>query len=721
MSTTYCRGTAPGGPKLPKTLIIAEKPSLAKNIAAAIEPRPKAVSAGGRTKSVYYENDRFIVAYAFGHLLSLVDAEDYDPALKAWRADTLPIIPEKFRYAVKGDQGVKAQFSLLKSLIAREDVTALVNAGDSDREGEIIIRNIIKQSGTHKPVFRLWMPDQTVRTIADELSAMSPDSKYDRLAEEGYARTFVDWLYGINLSRMATVKSGRLLRVGRVTSPIISAICERERLIRNFVPEKYYVAQSEDKKTSLKLLSKKKFDNEEECAELCRLYNESPAFVTGRKTERRNIMRPRLFALSDIQGEAGRAFGYSPKRTLDILQKLYEDGLVTYPRTNSQYMATAEKRKAGDIIDSIHKAYPGSFDGVTFRDSKYIFDDSKIEAHSGLSPTYKIPDVNAMQKDEKNLYRMVFMRFCSVFCKEEFTVDRTTLTIDNGHEKFTLTGDVTVTPGFTRFEPPKKKQETIPDLKEGERVEVNFKPAEKETTPPDHYTAQTLNAYLKNPYSAGEKKTLSEDGEDMETVSEVELGTEATRAGLIDAAIKSGYITLVKNRYGITPAGEYYVDSLSALGINMAKDRTLNLGKSLKQVYRGEKEVDEVVAEAAGDLRSICAGAARFPDAERDYAAGEAKRFCKCGVCGSDVMFDGRVYFCSGDGCHVRLFKNNPYFKKVAGGMTSAMAKSLLETGKVEMPDLVSKKSGKHYSAVISAEFTPEGVKYKMTFPEEKN
>ncbi|MBP5269979.1 MAG: DNA topoisomerase III, partial [Clostridia bacterium] len=435
-----------------KKLIIAEKPSLARNIASAIRPSPKPVSADKKSRSVYYENDSFIIAYAFGHLLSLADAEEYSPDYKAWRSDVLPIVPEKFKYTIRKDRGNQSQYTLLRKLIERDDVDAIVNAGDSDREGEIIIRNIITHTGTKKPVFRLWMPDQTPRTIASELAGMSPDSEYDRLACEGYARTYIDWLYGINLSRMATLKSGRLLRVGRVTSPIVSAICERERLIRNFVPEKYYVALSDDKKTGLKLLSKKKFDNEKECAELCRLYNESPTFVTGRKTERKIIPRPRLYALSDLQGEAGRAFGYSPKRTLDILQKLYEDGLVTYPRTNSQYMATAEKKKASDIIDAIHRAYPGPFDGVVFRDSKYIFDASKIEAHSGLTPTYKIPDVNSMQKDEKNIYRMVFMRFCSVFCKEDYTVHRTTLTIDNGHEKFTLTGDVTVTSGFTRFE-----------------------------------------------------------------------------------------------------------------------------------------------------------------------------------------------------------------------------------------------------------------------------
>ena len=700
-----------------KILIIAEKPSLAKNIAAAIKPAPKPVTADSKRRSVYFENDKYVVSNAFGHLLSLNDAEDYDPSYHTWRSDVLPIIPEKFGYVLRDDQGVRAQFSLLKKLIDREDVSAIVNAGDSDREGEIIIRNIITRAGTKKPVYRLWMPDQTPRTIADELIAMRPDSEYDRLADEGYARTFVDWLYGINLTRMATLKSGKLLRVGRVTSPIVTAICERERLIRDFVPQKYYVAVHDDKKTGLRLTSSKKFDTAAECDDLCALYNAAKTTVTGRKTVLKTIKRPSLFALSDIQGEAGKEFRFTPKHTLDVLQELYEAGLVSYPRTNSRYMAEAEKKKASDIVDAIHKAYPGHFDSVAFRDSKEIFDDSKIEAHSGLTPTYKIPDVNSLPDDQKKLYRMIFMRFCSAFCAEEHKVNRTTLTVENGYEKFTLTGDVVVTPGFTRFEPPKKKAAVLPDLKEGDEIEPKFKTTEKETTPPDHYTAETLNAYLKNPYSAGEKKALSEDGEDMETVSEVELGTEATRAGLIDAAIKSGYITLTKNRYGITPEGEYYVDSLASLGINMAKDRTLNLGKSLKQVYRGEKTVPAVVSEAAEDLRAVCLNAGRTPDAPREeYAPGKREKFCKCGVCGGTVWYDKRVFSCDGEGCPVKLFKNSAYFKKIGGGLTLAAAKELLETGKVRMNDLVSSRTGKHYSATVCASFTQDGVKYSMEF-----
>lgn len=714
-----------------KILIIAEKPSLARNIAAAVSPRPSWISDGGKSRGGHYENDGYIVAYAFGHLLSLFDAEDYDASLRSWRSDCLPIIPPSFRYKVSGDAGARAQYRKLEGLLRRDDVSAVVNAGDSDREGEIIIRNILTQAGNTKPVYRLWMPDQTPRTIAAELSAMKSDSDYDSLAGEGYARTYIDWLYGINLTRMATVKSGRLLRVGRVTSPIVTAICERERAIRAFVPEKYWLATHDA--GGLKLVSDIRCGSPEECSALCEKYNAAETKVTKKKTERKTMPRPRLFSLSDLQGKAGKEWKFRPQKTLDVLQKLYEAGYVSYPRTNSQYMATAEKQKAKDIIAAIQKAYPGPFRGVAFRDSKQIFDDSKIESHSGLTPTYSIPDVKSLPEDEQKIYAAVFKRFCSAFCTEDYTVDRTVLTVENGFEKFNLTGDIIVTPGYTRFEPPTKKQTVLPSLEEGDTVTPRFRPDEKETRPPDHYTAETLNNYLKNPYSAGEKKELSDDGEAMEVISEVELGTEATRAGLIDAAIKSGYITLSRNRYGITAEGEYYVDSLAKLGINMAKDRTLGLSKSLKQVWKGIKTVDAVLAEAESDLSAVCAGAmAAAPDAEREPpkprrskekapAGTELPELCRCFRCGGKIVEGKRSWFCSNPDCPVCLERDDRYFEKIGHPADAPLAKALLGTGKAALDGLVSSRSGKTYSAVVNVRFVSGAPAYRMEFPDRKS
>lgn len=705
-----------------KTLIIAEKPSLAKNICAAITPAPKWV-AGTAKNSGCWENDDYIVSYAFGHLLGLYDAEDYDDSYKAWSVDVLPILPREFKYKQSGDAGAKAQLKLLKAQIARKDVDKVVNAGDSDREGEIIVRNILDFAGCKKPVYRLWMPDQTPQTIKAELAAMKLDSVYDNLAEEGYARTYIDWLYGINLTRLATKKSNTLLRVGRVTSPIVVAICERERAIRNFVPVKYYVAAHDA--DGIKLTSKTKNDTKAKCDAQCARYNGLRTVVSDIKTAKKTFPRPKLFALSDLQGEAGKSLKFTPKQTLDVLQKLYEDGYCSYPRTNSRYMAEAEKKKASDIIDAIIKAT--GVTGISFRNSKEIFDDSKIESHSAITPTYKIPNIAGLPTDQKNLYTLILNRFMAAFCTEEYTVNRTEMTIDNGEEQFKLTGDVLLTKGYTVFEPNTKKDGTLPPLKKGDTIKPAFKVTEKETTPPEHYTAESLNAYLKNPYSKDEKQELADDEEASEVISEVELGTEATRAGLIDGAIRSGYITLVKNRYGITDSGEYYVDTLARLGIDMTKSRTLNLSKSLKAVYKGQKNVADVVADAEDDLEDICSSGAKADNTSATNRAASSnsnnKVLCKCPLCGKNIIETPKAYGCEDKNCGCVIFKEDTFFARQKKKMTATYAKSFFTKGYADVEGFTSAKSGKQYNARVIVEFgstAPRYPKYTLNFEDFK-
>lgn len=702
-----------------KSLIIAEKPSLARNICAAISPTPKWV-AGSAKNTGYYENDDYIVAYAFGHLLQLKDAEDYNEDLKSWTVESLPIIPDEFMYKQSGDASGRAQLSLLKKAIARKDVDRIINAGDSDREGEIIIRNILNYANCKKPVYRLWMPDQTPKTIQSELSSMKLDSAYDNLASEGYARTFIDWLYGINLTRLATKKSGVLLRVGRVTSPIIAAICERERAIRNFVPVKYYVGTHDE--NNLKLVSKTKHDTIALAETMCARYNGLKTTVEDITSSKKVFPRPKLFALSDLQGAAGRAFKFTPKKTLDVLQKLYEDGYCSYPRTNSRYMAEAEKQKASDIIDAITTHL--GVTGIAFRNSKEIFDDSKIESHSAITPTYKIPNISALPIDQQNLYQMILNRFMAAFCVEEYTANRTEMIIGNGEETFKLTGDVILTKGYTVFEPANKKEATLPNLNKGDMITPCFKPVEKETTPPDHYNAETLNAYLKNPYSKDEKQNLSDEDEDAaEVISEVELGTEATRAGLIDGAIHSGYITLTKNKYGITDDGEYYVDSLGRLGIDMTKSRTLNLSKSLKAVYKGQKSVEEVVKDAADDLADIVAFGGKQEDAAANLKKGEngisQKVLCKCPVCGKNIIETPKAWSCEDRACGCVLFKEDKFFQRQKKKMNATLAKSLFTKGYADVEGLVSARTGKAYNARVKVSFpdaAPRYPKYELDF-----
>lgn len=714
-----------------KTLIIAEKPSLAKNIVNAIDKNMKPIAKNGKTYC--YANDEYIVSFAFGHLLSLNDAEDYNSDWKEWNVDYLPIIPDKFMYKLQKDKstgqvdtGVKEQFDQLCQMLNSTKVDKVVNAGDSDREGEIIIRNIITASGCTKPIYRLWMPDQTPKTIAAELAAMKPDSNYDNLANEGYARTFVDWLYGINLTRLATCKTNTLLRVGRVTTPIITAICERERSIKNFVKEKYYVPVHDV--DGLKLVSENKSKTQGLCQITCDQYNSLPLTVTELKKTKKTMPRPKLYDLSGLQGDAGQFLKLAPKDTLDILQKLYEAGYTSYPRTNSQYMAVAEKDKAKDIINAIHAAvntadeYAG-LGAISFRDSKEIFDDSKIESHSGITPTTSIPKLSSLSEYEKNLYLLIINRFAAVFCTEEYVINRTNVTIANDEEEFKLVGDIVVTPGYTVFMKNTAANKPLPQLTKGQNIKPEFKPVEKETEPPKHFTADSLNKYLKNPYSKDEKKELSEDESNKEVINDIELGTEATRAGLIDNAIKSGYITYEKksNRYGITEKGEFYVDTLGRLDIDMTKDRTLNLSKYLKMVYRREMIVSAVVEKAKEDLKDICSSAKSISVAQAaaSESSGIGSTLCRCPKCGGNIVETKLSFSCKNKECGCVLFKSDKFLEKFHKKMTAELAKSFFEKGYADMQNLVSPKNPeKRFKARVIAVFPEDKkyVEYKLDF-----
>ena len=573
------------------TLIIAEKPSLARNIVAGI----------GQMKQnrTYFEGCGYIVTWAFGHLFSLYDIEDYseDPSAdRKWRMDNLPCFPEKFRYSLKKgpdkrpDEGVVRQFESIKALCLRDDVDMIVNAGDADREGEIIVRLCIENSlgERKKELRRLWLPDQTPQTVAAALAEMKQESEYDNLANEGFARTYIDWLYGVNLTRYATLKTGTLLRVGRVIIPIVKAIYDRDMEIRNFVPEIYYAVASsaETNEEKVELTSKKKFskDERDKAEALCSLYNSLPATVTAKKKKKDTIGAGKLYSLSKLQNFLGKKYKMPMDESLAILQKLYEAGYVTYPRTNSEYLATAEKGKMKTIIANIAKiGYP-----VQFKDNKTIFDDSKIESHSALTPTYKIPTKDKLTENEMKVYSTVFRRFVAVFCSEPCLAEKTEITISVGdEEQFQLKGMVIVEKGWTKYDDYTQKDKLLPRLEKGDRVNTDFRPTEKETTPPKHYTIETLNNYLKNPFrkELAEGSDSDNDEEDYRAIFEgLELGTEATRTGIIDNAKKSGYIALKKDVYTILPNGEFLIKSLQKMQISMDKYKTSEMGKVLKRI-----------------------------------------------------------------------------------------------------------------------------------------
>lgn len=700
------------------TLIIAEKPSLGRNIASAI---------GASTKrSGYLEGNGYIVTWAFGHLFSLIDVEEYTEVYNGekrfWTLEGLPCLPKEFRFKLKGqsgggaDEGILRQFNTIKALCNRDDIDTIANAGDADREGEIIVRLCIENSlpkDHTKKLVRLWMPDQTDETIRSEIAEMKPMSDYDKLADEGYARTYIDWLYGVNLTRYATLKCGPLLRVGRVIIPIVKAIYDRDMAIKNFVPEKYYGIRSNEETNGekIELISTLRFPKEEQyrVPRACAYYNGCTATVSAIKKKKSTMGAGKLYSLSKLQNVLGKKYKMPMNESLETVQKLYEMGYLTYPRTNSEYLATKEADKIKGILKNISgMGYP-----VTFKNSKTIFDDSKIESHSAITPTSKIPNRSALTETQLTVYRTVFNRFVAVFCAEDCICNKTEMTISltrDGKvvEGFTLKGNIVVQPGWTKFDGGTQKDKILPKLEKGDNVNINFMPLERETTPPKHYTIETLNNFLKNPFKEEKAELAESDGEeDMNDAADykamldgLELGTEATRTSIIDNAKNSGYISLKKDTYYIERDGIFLIESLGRLEISMDKNRTVMMGKLLKDVYKGKSSIGNAVDVAEDEIAEIFKKKELPPEKDTDIGVFR-QEVGKCPMCGKPVIRGYYGYGCTGyreNGC-----KFSVNISICSRNISVSNMKLLLETGKTsKIEGFISPKTNRSFDAYLA-------------------
>lgn len=686
-------------------VIIAEKPSLARNIVAGIGQMKR--------KDGYFENDRYLVTWAFGHLFTLYDIEDYDKKNKEdkqkqkWVIDNLPYYPKNFKFKLKDDKtnGIKKQFEIIKKILNRDDVDTIINAGDSDREGEIIVRLcIINALEKTKKVMRLWLPDQTPETVVKALSEMKEDNEYNNLANEGFARTYIDWLYGVNLTRYATLKTGVLLRVGRVIIPIVKAIYDRDMSIKNFVQDIYYGISSEAKTNDeiIELTSKEKFDKKDlsKAKALCEKYNSQKAVVIEKKVKK-DILKPgKLYSLSKLQNFLGKKYKMPMNVSLKVVQKLYEEGYLTYPRTNSEYLSVNEKDRISKIINIVKKqGYP-----VIFRDEKTIFDDSKIESHSAITPTYKIPDKSKLNKEELIVYSAVFRRFAAVFCSEKCEIEKTEIKIKVGDlEEFNLKGTIIIKKGWTKYDFYNKNDKILPNINKGDEINILFIPKEKKTSPLKHYTIETLNNYLKNPFKDDKKKISDENEDDTEDYKAMfeglELGTEATRTGIINNAINSKYIELKKDSYYILKDGIYLIESLNNMQINMDKYKTSTLGKALKQVYRNEISIMDAVKLAENEITNVFE--IKDMKIEKDKDMGFYGDIVgKCPKCGESVIKNKYNYGCLNyKNCDFKI--STTICKRV---ISKSNVVKLLKEGKTSKIEGFISKNNKEFSAYLKLE-----------------
>ena len=672
-----------------KKLIIAEKPSLSTSVMKAIGKfeNHKEGSNG------YFENENYIVTWALGHLLELKDIDDYLGEKIKWENINFPFVPKKFEYKIKDEEAVIKQVEIIKSLIEREDIEAIIHCGDADREGQIIIDTLLAFINNSKPVLRLWLPEQTEETIRYELRNAKNNSEYINLHNEGITRSEIDWLLGINLTTYLTVKSKTLLRVGRVLIPIVKFIYDREMAIKNFKVENYYQLESSLGDTELKLSLDKKYSEDEKdiALKVAVALNKNKAIIE--KLENKEIKKypSKLFSLSKLQNHLSKNNKMPFAKSEKIIQELYLKGYITYPRTKTQYLADNEKEKVKKILEAIN--LPDEF---TFYDTKKIFDSSKVESHSAITITTKIPRTEDLTEDEKLVYKTIYNRFVSNFVKEEASINQIIAIIRVGEEIFTLKGEAINKLGFMKYEE-QKIENKLPNFKEGDTYNIEFKAIKKKTTPPKKVTEEELGNFLENPFKT--EKTTEE--EEYKALFEgIEIGTVATRTGIIENAKSNHYISQKGSNYSIEPLGEKLIEILDKLKIDLYKNKTVEFSKLLKKIYKGEIEMNEVVDEVVKELDDITS---KEEDIEVKQSEVE-KGIGTCPICGKGQIYqkkskEGKIFYnCSEEECKFFLWQDSKFFNNPII-ITKEKLKNML-AGKKQAFKLKNKE-GKEYEGYL--------------------
>ena len=560
-------------------LVIAEKPSLGRAIMTSLGER-------FTNKGEYFQSENYYVVPLHGHILELKDFEKY-PANKGknmWRADNLPFFPTEYQYQIS--KGNKKTYDAIKKLLAQKNVTEVIHCGDADREGQVIVDLVLEKIGNKKKVTRPFIKSTTPQGLRQAFAERKPNEEYRTINAEGKTRAYVDFDFGINLSRYACSKAGKGLNVGRVIGAIVTEIYNRDMEIENFVPRDYFKVESE---LEIKLTSKNEYDAEGEAKEYADRLNATDAIVTDIKKAKQEKKAPKLFSQTDLQGAANKRYGFSPKRTLKAAQSLYENGFITYPRTNTNYMAEGDKGLVQKILNLLGSEF----------EMKPVFDDSKVDGHSAITPTEKMAG-NRLDRDEKKIYDLVLNRFKAVFCKEPCTVEKTTVTIEC-IEIFKVVGEIPITKGWKKYESVSEQVVELPPLKVGDKVDHDFKPVAAQTKPPAHYSVTTLGKWMQNPF----RKSDEDEVDYAKMLSGMEIGTEATRAAIIDKAIAKDYIKLTKNTYTIQPNGKFLVETCRELGIDMSSVKTAEMGRDTKAVARGEKTTEEVLTAVRKEIAGI--------------------------------------------------------------------------------------------------------------------
>ena len=679
-------------------LVISEKPSVAKSISDVLGAKSR--------KDGSYEGGDYVVSWCVGHLLGLAEPQAYDEKYSKWRYEDLPILPDTWQYTANKE--TQKQLKILCDLMKRPDVDTIINACDAGREGELIFRLVYEHAKCKKPLKRLWISSMEESAIADGFRDLKNGAEYDNLYHSALCRQQADWAVGMNCSRLFSVLYDATLRVGRVQTPTLAMIVEREDRISNFIKEPFYTVEITGGEFTAE---REKIKDKQTAADISASCNGKTATITDVKRQEKSEAPPKLYDLTTLQREANRLFGYTAAQTLSCVQNLYEQKIVTYPRTDSRFITEDMKDGIPALVVGVRGLLPFIGGGVPVINADQVINNAKVTDHHAIIPTPSITGANlsALPTAEKSILNMICTRLVSA-TSDRHTYAETVITVDCDGEIFTAKGKTVINDGWKAVEQGfikstgkvKKDAEKppLPDLSQGYNFTAQSSVREGFTQPPKHYSEDLLLSAME---TAG--------AEDMPDDAERKgLGTPATRAAIIENLVKSDFLSRKDKNLLPTEKG---VNLIKILPQSVKSPMlTAEWENHLKRIERGEMSADDFkvsIKRYVTDLVKTHSApsdeyTALFPS---NRQTGEI--IGKCPRCQSDVSESPKGFFCGNKGCKFGIFKDNKFFAAKKKKVTKEIVQTLLNEGRIFMSGLMSEKTGKPYNATVILDDKGEG------------
>lgn len=694
-----------------KFLVIAEKPSVAQSYA-------KNLSAYKREDG-YLEGESCIVSWCLGHLAEYAQPEEYDPKYEKWQFDDLPILPEAWKLKVSKDK--KKQFEVIKTLMNRSDVEYLVNGCDAGREGELIFQRVYVLAGCRKPVKRLWISSMEDAAIQKGFQTMKSEEEYKNLCMAAVCRAQADWLIGMNGTRAYTTRYFKRLVVGRVQTPTLAMLAERQERIEHFQKEAFYkVALTDGKLTVVS----ENIANEEAAELLAALCNGSTAVVTQMKKERKKSFPPKLYDLTSLQREVNRYFGYTAKRTLDMLQELYEEKLVTYPRTDSQFVTEDMKDSVEELVEKMPVLLSFVDYGQLGHGIKRVINNAKVSDHHAILPTKEVVEkgIADLPADKKNLMMLICQQLVQA-TGEEYLYEQTDITVKCQEHDFKARGKIPVQMGFKEVEKAfkqlcvkaepveeKEKETSIPaGYEEGMRLfPVKAEKTTHYTSPPKPFNEDTLLAAME---TAGNKEFDSE-------TEKKGLGTPATRASIIEKLVSSGYAQRKGKQILPSTEGKELVKVMPEYLKSAVM--TAEWENQLLMMEKGQITDTQFMGEITSLVRKILEVCREIPEEERRRFQTAREVIGKCPVCGCDVFEGKQNFYCSNRQCDFALWKENRFLGSMEKNLDKKMARELLDKACTHVKGLYSKKKDMKFDADLLLTLEDGKPRFHLEFPKKK-